>query len=282
MAYNISSEKLEHPIIKSLLEELIPIFQKQEIKFFLIGATARDIIMELNSERGGRRTKDIDIAIAVEKWEEFEQIDREILKLPNFKKDIKQQQRYLYKHDFQLDMVPYGGISNEKDKIYWPPDQSFAMSVLGFKEAERDLVKVTIDDDIEIEVISLAGIFILKLFAWRDRHHKGNKDAEDIGFIFTNYLNIHEKRAVDNYYEEVYEINDFTITKASASLLGIDVKELLTINNATGSTIKSIIERELELNEKSTLFNQIIETNYIKIEEVIECFQLFLQKITND
>lgn len=56
MDYNISSEKLEHPLLKKLLDELIPIFQKLEIKFFVIGATARDIIMELHGEKSGRRT----------------------------------------------------------------------------------------------------------------------------------------------------------------------------------------------------------------------------------
>jgi peptidoglycan/xylan/chitin deacetylase (PgdA/CDA1 family) len=40
MDYNISSEKLEHPLLKNYWR-IIPVFQKLEIKFFVIGATAR-------------------------------------------------------------------------------------------------------------------------------------------------------------------------------------------------------------------------------------------------
>lgn len=279
MDYNISSEKLEHPLLKKLLDDLIPVFQKLEIKFFVIGATARDIIMELHGEKSGRRTKDIDIAIAVDKWEEFSTIENEITQLTDFKKDPKQQQRFLYLEDFQLDIVPYGGITTAEDKIFWPPDQSFAMTVLGFEEAEKDLVRVKIDDTLEIDIVSLAGIFILKLVAWKDRHHKGNKDADDMGFILLNYLNIHEERAATEYYDEVYEIENFTITKAGAALLGVDINILVSDNETTKAKLKAIIETEINVEENSVLLNQILETNHIKFDDIRDCFQILNQKI---
>ena len=279
MDYNISSEKLEHPLLKKLLDELIPVFQKLEIKFFVIGATARDIIMELHGEKSGRRTQDIDIAIAIDKWEKFSTIEKEIIQLPDFKKDTKQQQRFFYLDDFQIDIVPYGGIKTADDNIYWPPDQYFAMTVLGFEEAEKDLVKVKIDDTLEIDIVSLAGIFLLKLVAWKDRHYKGNKDADDMGFILQNYLNIHEERAAMEHYEEVYEIEDFTTTKAGAALLGIDINNLLTDNETNKAKIKSIIETEINLKEDSILFNQIVETNKVKFDDILDCFQILNQKI---
>ena len=279
MDYNISSEKLEHPLLKKLLDELIPVFQKLEIKFFVIGATARDIIMELHGEKSGRRTQDIDIAIAVDKWEEFSTIEKEIIQLPNFEKDPKQQQRFSYLNDFQLDIVPYGGITTAEDKIFWPPDQSFAMTVLGFEEAEKNLVRVKIDDTLEIDIVSLTGIFILKLVAWKDRHHKGNKDADDMGFILQNYLNIHEERAATEHYEEVYEIEDFNTIKAGAALLGIDINNLLTDNETNKAKLKTIIETEINLKEDSILFNQIVETNKVKYDDMLDCFQNLNQKI---
>ncbi|MEK6493136.1 nucleotidyl transferase AbiEii/AbiGii toxin family protein [Myroides odoratimimus] len=279
MDYNISSEKLEHPLLKKLLDELIPVFQKLEIKFFVIGATARDIIMELHGEKSGRRTQDIDIAIAVDKWEEFETIEKAIVQLPDFKKDPKQQQRFSYLNDFQLDIVPYGGITTAEDKIFWPPDQSFAMTVLGFEEAEKDLVRVKIDDSLEIDIVSLTGIFILKLVAWKDRHIQGNKDADDMGFILLNYLNINEERAAMEHYEEVYEIEDFSITKAGAVLLGMDMNKLLTDNETGKEKLKAIIKTEINVAENSILFNQIIETNHIKFDDVQDCFQILNQKL---
>lgn len=279
MDYNLSSEKLEHPLLNKLLNELIPVFQKLEIKFFVIGAIARDIIMELHGEKSGRRTQDIDIAIAVDKWEEFEAIEKAIVQLPDFKKDQKQQQRFLYLNDFQLDVVPYGGITTAEDKIFWPPDQSFAMTVLGFEEAEKDLVRVKIDDTLEIDIVSLTGIFILKLAAWKDRHHNGNKDADDMGFILLNYLNIHEERAAMEHYEAVYEIESFSIIKAGAVLLGMDMNKLLADNENSKTKLKAIIKTEIDAAENSVLFNQIQETNHIKFDDILDCYMILNQKL---
>ncbi|GIZ09527.1 hypothetical protein [Flavobacterium sp. UMI-01] len=106
--------------------------------------------MELHGERSGRRTQDIDIAIAIDKWEQFSTIEKEIIQLPNFNKDLKQQQSFLYLKDFQLDIVPYEGIATAEDKIFWPPDQSLAMTVLGFEEAEKDLLRVKIDETLKL------------------------------------------------------------------------------------------------------------------------------------
>lgn len=45
MSYKIDSQKIEHPLLKPLLAELIPFFEERGISFFVIGATARDIIL---------------------------------------------------------------------------------------------------------------------------------------------------------------------------------------------------------------------------------------------
>lgn len=279
MAYNISSDQLDNPLLKKLLAELIPLFKELDIKFFIIGATARDIIMELHGEKSGRRTYDIDIAIAVDKWEEYSKIEKEIIKLSNFKKNSLQQQRFLYLDEFQLDVVPYGGIATADNKIFWPPDQSFAMTVLGFKEAERDLVKIKIDDTLEIDIVSLTGIFILKLVAWKDRHNQGNKDADDMAFIILNYLSINEERAVVEHYEEIYEIDNFSIIKASSALIGIDINNLISKDISSKTKLKAIIETEINAKENSILFNQIIETNHIKFDDIVDCFRILNQKI---
>lgn len=280
MSYNISSDKIEHPLLKPLLEELIPFFEQQGVRFFVIGATARDIILEINGEKSGRSTKDIDIAITIENWEEFENISEELIKLPSFTKDLKQQQRFLYLGNFQLDIVPFGNIMSENDKIYWPPDQSFAMNVLGFKEVQNETISITLDDKIEFKVVNLIGIFLLKIVAWRDRNHKGNKDADDLVFIMKNYLNIHQERAVDNYFEEVYQIENYTELKAGASLIGIDLKELVKDNPKLLDFLINTLNEELEKKEESKLLNQMIETHKIlQFDESYDCIQIIVNQL---
>ena len=71
MDYKITSENIEHPLLKPVLEELIPVFQQRNITFYIIGAVARDIILDINNEKSKRVTMDLDIAIAVDHWEDF-------------------------------------------------------------------------------------------------------------------------------------------------------------------------------------------------------------------
>jgi hypothetical protein len=77
MDYNISSEKLEHPLLKNYWRYYSCI-SKIGNQVFRHRSNCKDIIMELHGERSGRRTQDIDIAIAVDKWEEFKTIEYEI------------------------------------------------------------------------------------------------------------------------------------------------------------------------------------------------------------
>lgn len=108
---------------------------------------------------------DLDIAIAINDWSAFDVLATQIMSLPNFTKDTKQQQKFLYKSNFEIDIVPYGGIKNQNDKIYLPPDESsFAMTVLGFEEVEDSLLKIQIDEEVNFEIVSLEGVFLLKLF----------------------------------------------------------------------------------------------------------------------
>ncbi|MCF8352132.1 MAG: hypothetical protein K9H15_13270 [Bacteroidales bacterium] len=95
MTYNISSDKFHHPLLKALLEFLSITFQNDSLSFYVIGATARDIIMALHGEKSGRATLDLDIAIAISSWERFKEVETKLLVHPDIQKDHKQIQRFL-------------------------------------------------------------------------------------------------------------------------------------------------------------------------------------------
>ena len=279
MSLVISSDKFTHPLLKPILLELNAYFQKKGISFFVIGATARDIVMALNNQKSGRLTHDLDIAITVKDWEQWQKVEEEIVSLENFSKDPDQKQRFLYKDKFQLDIVPFGDIMKQDSKIFWPPDEDFAMSVLGFDAAEEASLKVNIDQEIEIQIASLSGIFLLKIIAWKDRNHKSNKDADDIGFILENYLTINEERAAVNYYDAIYT-EDFTMVKGGATLLGIDVSEILKEYPDDLATIKQILIDSVEIKEHSVIINQIIETHKtLSYKEVLESLQNIINQL---
>ncbi len=265
MSYDISSDKFNHPLLKPILFELIEYFKDSGISFFIIGATARDIIMEIHNEKSGRLTHDLDIALTVSDWNQYQKIEEGILNLKNFTKDKNQKQRFIYLNEFQLDLVPFGEIMKQDNKIFWPPDEEFAMTVLGFSAANNASLKVTIDKEIEIKIASLSGIFLLKIIAWNDRNHKTNKDADDIGFILNNYLEINRDRSL-KFYEEIYP-EDHTIITGGATLLGKDIVQILEEYSESKKIIVEILSKEVEKEEESILINQILETHKLFIYE---------------
>lgn len=261
MSCNISSETFYNPLLKELLQKLTEYFQTIGSDFYIIGATARDIILSgIHKHASARRTLDLDIAIAIKDWDKFEQISNELCATEGFYKSDKHKQLFWYKKYFRLDIVPFGEVAKADQNIYWPPKEEFAMSVVGFTEVAKTAFDVNIDNEFTVKVASLPGIFILKLAAFNDRKLKTNKDADDLAFIIENYLTINEERAALEHYD-IYETDNFNIYTAGATLLGRDIKSILVGNEETIDVFIQILEEEIKLGIESLLLNQIIETH---------------------
>ena len=165
----------------------------------------------------------------------------------------------------------------EDDKIFWPPEKDIAMSILGFSEVNESAQKVKIDDNIEIRIASLAGVFILKTVAWLDRNLSGNKDADDMAFIINNYHNINEHRAIEEHFD-LYEVDEFDIHIAGSRLLGRDISNLLSESDSTKSKITEILKSEVDKEEDSRLINQILDTHKsFNYDNIYECLNNILQ-----
>lgn len=280
MSCNISSEDLNNPLLKSLLKKLTDYFQSIGSDFYVIGATARDIILSgIHKQASARRTADLDIAIAIKDWDKFNQISEELCTMEGFNKDPKLTQRFNFQKVYDIDIVPFGEIAKADNNIYWPPEEQFAMSVAGYTEVADNTLDITIDNDLSVKVASLPGIFILKLAAFNDRKNTTNKDADDLAFIIENYLSINEERAAAEHYD-IYEADNFNTFTAGATLLGRDIKSILGGNEETINTFIQILEDELMLEEESPLLNQIIETHKtIEYDTTVEALNNLLQEL---
>ena len=280
MSCNISSENLNNPLLKGLLKKLTDYFQSIGSDFYVIGATARDIILSgIYNQTSTRRTADLDIAIAIKDWDKFAQISKELCEIKGFKKDPEQTQRFTYQKVYDVDIVPFGEIAKADNNIYWPPEEQFAMSVVGFTEVANNTLDVTIDNEFTVKVASLPGIFILKLTAFNGRNNQTNKDADDLAFIIENYLDINIERAAAEYYD-IYEVENFNTFTAGATLLGRDIKSILGENGDTIQTFIRMLEDELKLEDESPLMNQIIETHKtIEFEIITEALDRLLQEL---
>ncbi|MDY5900646.1 MAG: nucleotidyltransferase [Candidatus Limisoma sp.] len=255
MDLKITSEKIANPLLVKLLRKLTDSFKRMGRDYYVIGATARDIIIrQLINTTSGRRTKDLDIAIAIPDWSVFEEI-KERLVADGFQKSQHLHQRFYY-GEYELDVVPYG-VAKEDDNIYWPPEEEIAMSVKGFNEVLSEAITVNIDNEFDIKIASLHGLFVLKFNAWLDRNVQTSKDAEDMSFILSNYFIANLDR---NGYPEVYVWQTFDAYFVGGYWLARDLLLLLTKEQI--AYYKDCIEKELEKDDGSRLFNQIIEHSY--------------------
>ena len=269
MDLTISSEKIGNPLLIELLRKLTDSFGRMDREFYVIGATARDIIVQqLLDTASTRRTKDLDIAIAIPDWDAFEQI-KERLVADGFKKSNDMYQRFYY-GAYEVDIVPYGVVAKEDDNIYWPPEEVVAMSVKGFDEVLSEAITVSIDNEFKVKIASLHGLFLLKLNAWLDRNAKTSKDAEDMSFILSNYFMANLDREI---HQEVYDWENFDEYIVGGYWLAHDLVTLLNVNQF--NYYKEVIEGELAKQEESRLINQMIENSYsLKYETVRETWQV--------
>lgn len=263
MGLTISSEKIGNPLLVELLRKLTDSFNKMDRGFYVIGATARDIIIrQLLDTESRRRTRDLDIAIAIPDWNTFEQVKQNLI-ADGFEKSMDMQQRFYY-GEYELDIVPYGVVAKEDGNIYWPPEEEIAMSVRGFDEVLSEAITVGIDGDFKVKIASLHGLFLLKFNAWLDRNAKTSKDAEDMSFIFSNYFLANFERRI---HQEVYDWESFDDYVVGGYWLAYDIVALL--NKEQLCYYKEIIEGELAKEEESRLLNQMIENSHdLKYETV--------------
>ena len=263
MDLTISSEKIGNPLLVELLRKLTDSFSKMDREFYVIGATARDIIMQqLLDTESKRRTRDLDIAIAIPDWDAFEQVKQSLI-ADGFEKSRDMQQRFYY-GEYELDIVPYGVVAKEDDNIYWPPEEVVAMSVKGFDEVLSEAITVSIDDEFKVKIASLHGLFLLKFNAWLDRNAKTSKDAEDMSFILSNYFMANLDREI---HQEVYDWENFDEYIVGGYWVAYDLVTLL--NTKQLNYYKEVIEDELTKEEESRLINQMIENSYgLKCETI--------------
>lgn len=268
MGLTISSEKIGNPLLVELLRKLTDSFNKMDKEYYVIGATARDIIMQqLLDTASSRRTKDLDIAIAIPDWDTFEQVKQSLI-ADGFEKSRDMQQRFYY-GEYELDIVPYGVVAKEDDNIYWPPEEVIAMSVKGFDEVLSEAITVSIDNEFKVMIASLHGLFLLKFNAWLDRSTKTSKDAEDMSFILSNYFMANLDREI---HQEVYDWENFDEYIVGGYWLAHDLVALLDTRQLC--YYKEVIEGELVKEEESRLINQMIENSYgLKYETVRDTWQ---------
>lgn len=158
-----------------LLAKINDICAKQSIAFFVAGATAREVLLHhVHGRPTGRKTRDIDIAIFVDDWQQFDALKKALIE--QGAQAVTGNAHRLLWQDNELDIIPFGKIA-VGNTVAWPPDRAIIMAVDGFQEAFQQAVAVRLTHGCVLLFCSLPGLALLKLFAWRDRGNQNGKDA---------------------------------------------------------------------------------------------------------
>ncbi len=93
-------------------------------------------------------------------------------------------QRFMHE-DSIIDIIPFGGVSNEDSEISWPSESSIILSVLGFEDALKNAISIIINRDpvLEIKIPTLPGLAVLKILSWVHSYPERQKDTEDLNYI---------------------------------------------------------------------------------------------------
>lgn len=213
----------------------------------LIGAEARNLIHSaLGHGFALRTTTDVDIALALSSWDDYDRI--RALHPAHGATGIR-----FRLGGIPVDLVPFGGI--EQPKGIATPMIRTDLNVFGFSDAFRNSMPLALPNGVSIRIPHPAGYAALKMRAWMDRAPDGNfKDATDIAVALFWYRE--SQHVTDRLYGtdlHILEQHDFDQDLASARVLGREISSHLAPNNRTAlqtawSTIDSMhLARELLL-----------------------------------
>lgn len=225
------------------LYEVKKVADSLKIPFFVVGASARDFILEhCYNIKSPRMTMDIDLGVEVADWDEFNKLSEVLLSTGKFSK-TRGKQRLLFR-DVYIDIVPFGPIAGKDKKISWPPEHEISMSILGFEEAYEYSITVRLSSkpELDIKFPTLSGLALMKIISWKEMYPDRKTDAEDLLFIMKNYEVAGNEERLYSQALSLLEEEDFDTRLAGIRLLGRDIAKIS--DSQTLKAVKEILEGE--------------------------------------
>ncbi len=274
--YDISNkiDKYRLEIIVSIKETC----DSLNIPFFIVGATARDIILEyIYNMKIRRATNDIDFAIRVEDWDEFNLLTTTLLKNKKFSKDEGIEHRLLYDNIYPLDVIPFGKIASADGTFRWSKDNK-EFTVLGFDEAYDNSyeVKIRSNPELIVRFATSESLCVLKFISWSERYPERTKDAIDLVSLIESYLDTGNfDRLSEEESDLINETFDYIIT--GARLLGRDIAK--NFQKGTLKFLVKILDEETAEKDRYRLVEDMMKSKSIREEKDFNYFLMLLHNI---
>lgn len=252
------SGKIE-PLFIEILRLISQKADELAIPFFVVGATARDIILKQGYDISTiRATRDIDIGAQVSGWDSYDKLKTALLSTDAFT-PAREPHRLLFKSVTRVDIVPFGAIAKPDQSISWPPDNETAMSTLGFDEAYSysQTVRLCGEPVLDVQFATPYGLALMKLISWDDSYPSRSRDAQDLALLLTTYT---EAGNADRIFDEasgLLEQEDFDYVRVGARLLGRDMAAMMSPK--TMQMVTEIMNRETGNQKRYRLVEDMIK-----------------------
>jgi len=268
------------------LFELLSIFSQAaesvEAPWLVVGATARILLLEnIYGLPQGRATQDVDFGVQVGDWVQYKTLCERLKEQGADSTARKPEKRFRTKQDMIFDLVPYGGVEDGKGRVFWPPEEDDVMTVSGFNSAAEKAIKVMVNKQLTVPVISPCGLCELKLFAWEERHkQQPRKDAQDIAYIIRHVEAIYPAAKLFDVHMSAVEAADYNITHAGIFQLGADMAIMLT--GEEKQLLSTLVGNELAQQDDSVLCRELNHYSNDNMEATIETIQYIHKGLTSN
>ena len=210
------------------LRAFVRVAESSGVSVLLIGAKAREIVFDHRIDgQAFRATRDVDFGVRTSSPEHYEVFIEALVASGVF---LRIGPHKLTRIDgTEVDVVPFGGIADEQGNVTWL-DSGKVMSVRGFEAAETHREAIDLDG-VRVEVVTLAGLIVLKLYALRDRVlETGATDLHDLAYILHNATEFLNERVLASLGKDL--IASLSYEEWGPYLLGRDVAKIVPIAEA--------------------------------------------------
>ncbi len=235
------------PLNPAKVETLQRLYTATEtIPVVLLGAFARDLLFyHLHGVEVPRATKDIDTSVQMSSWENFDAVCRKLLELGFRNKSPLHPEKFTDTNGQEVDMLPFGSLSEDGKTITWPADNS-PWTISGIQEA-YDHALLFRQVAFEFRIIPPAAMIYLKIFSTCDRpRDRKKKDSADINFVLTNYLTATGKGRLKSSGSDgdIMEKVKGDLERAAAWLAGRDMAGIVSAQ--TAGDLLGLLRKETE------------------------------------
>lgn len=274
--YKINFKQLRQDSnISEVLYALERGLSKFNIDFYLVGAVARDVWMSaINGIPPSRITGDIDFAVFIDDKGIYENLRQYLINTEGFSSYATNDFVLVWKKVIQVDLLPFGALENNNDKISVGSIGLTTVNMPAFKEIyDEGLPEVELEERHRFKFCTLPGIVILKLIAWQDRPEIRRDDIKDISKILHHFFDMYADEIYENH-NDLFGEDDRGINLIGARVMGREMSKITKRNESLFRRIEELLKVNTDNNDSEMakimleFFNNTLEDNLLLLNEI--------------